>query len=364
MLKLKILRSIVIKRTLRNLISKQKRRRMNGGKIKYKSIKKKKLFRRLCAEVYAPSKIVLAREISHIFVSFKKEIEKKAKLASQNHQILKLNFRETSVIDAPACAVLIATLDTIRNQYPELKFSVIRPKPKPADRRKRDPYDVDGVFCHIGLYKMLGFNYTSSSSQKNVKCWHFIQSDNTDGSITAPLLNELKAMGVNTKGMYSSYIEAIANAVEHAYAENIQTHRYFPIKRWWMLLAILDNELSLFVCDLGHGIPNTLEKTQKASTLKKIWERLKQQLGKPTTDAIYIKASTLIKETRTGLGYRGKGGGDIRSIIDKTPNSSLIIRSNRGMYVYNGRNKADLVKESPYSIDGTIVQWNLPLDTN
>lgn len=72
----------------------------------------------------------------------------------------------------------------------------------------------------------------------------------------------------------------------------------------------------------------------------------------------------MIKETRTGLGYRGKGGGDIRSIIDKTPNSSLIIRSNRGMYVYNGRNKADLVKESPYSIDGTIVQWNLPLDTN
>lgn len=70
-----------------------------------------------------------------------------------------------------------------------------------------------------------------------------------------------------------------------------------------------------------------------------------------------IKASTLIKETRTELEYRGKGGGDIRAFIDKTPNSQLIIRSNRGMYVYNGKYKPDLVKESLYSLNGTVVQW-------
>lgn len=363
MLKLKIWRSIVKKRTLRNLMSKEKKHRMNGGKPKYKLVSKKKFFERLSIEINSPNRIVLAREISRTFVLFKKEMEDKARLASQSHRILKLNFRDTAVIDAPACAVLIATLDSLRNQYPGLKFSVIRPKAKPADQRKRGPYDVDGVFCHIGLYKMLGFNYTSNSSQKNVKCWHFIQSDITDGSITEPLLKELKEMGVDTKGMYSSYIEAIANAVEHAYAENIPTNRFFPIKRWWMLLALLDNELSLFVCDLGHGIPNTLEKTQQANILEKIWEKLRK-LGSPTTDSIYIKASTMIKETRTGLGHRGKGGGDIRSIIDKTPNSSLIIRSNRGMYVYNGQNKPDLTKESIYSIDGTVVQWNLPLSSN
>lgn len=356
----KVWKSIVNKRTIRNLVSKEKKHRMNGGKLKYKSIAKKKLLNRLCVEVYAPNKIILAHEISHTFVTFKKELEEKAKLASQSHRILKLNFRETYVIDAPACAVLIATLDSIRNQYLGLKFGIIRPKTKPADQRRRGPYDVDGVFCHIGLYRMLGFNYTSSSAQKNVKCWHFIQSDSTDGSITAPLLDELKTMGINTKGMYTSYIEAIANAVEHAYADNIQTHRTFPIKRWWMLLAILDNELSLFVCNLGHGIPNTLEKTQKEPILKLLWRRLKLS-GKPSEDSLCIKASTLIKETRTGLEHRGKGGDDIRSIIDKTPNSRLIIRSNRGMYVYNGKDKPDLKGDSPYSIDGTVVEWNLPL---
>ena len=54
----------------------------------------------------------------------------------------------------------------------------------------------------------------------------------------------LKVWGV--KGIYPSYIEAIANAVEHAYAQNIYSEREFPIKRWWMLLAILEGKLSLF----------------------------------------------------------------------------------------------------------------------
>nr|DAP98495.1 MAG TPA: hypothetical protein [Caudoviricetes sp.] len=352
---IRLWRSIVRQRTLRALTSKEKKIRQRGGKPKYKQLAHKSfnLF-----EVIAPYKIILAKEIGYEFVAFKEELEEKAKLAARSRSRLKLNFRDTDIIDAAACSVLIAVLDTIKSQYRTLKFQIVRPKSKPADHRKHIPYDVDAIFCHIGLYKSLGFNYTSSSSQENVKCWHYVYSDSADGEITKPLLDELKSMGV--KGIYPSYIEAIANAVEHAYAQNIYSEREFPIKRWWMLLAILEGKLSLFVCDLGHGIPNTLEKTQKANVLSAIWNRLKQ-LGKPTKDCLYIKASTLIKETRTGLGHRGKGGSDIRSFIDKTPGSRLIIRSNRGMYVYNGKDKPDLTKESRYSINGTVVQWNIPL---
>lgn len=352
---IRLWKSIVERRTLRSLTSKEKKIRLRGGKPKYKMLTHK-LFNLF--EVIAPYRIILAKEINYEFIALKKELEEKAKRAAQSKSRLKLNFRDTDVIDAVACSLLIAVLDTIKSQYSSLKFQIVRPKAKPADYRKHIPYDVDAVFCHIGLYKSLGFNYTSSSAQKNVKCWHYIYSDSTDGEITKPLLDELKNMGV--KGIYSSYIEAIANAVEHAYAENIQSNRNFPIKRWWMLLAVLEGKLSLFVCDLGHGIPNTLEKTQKANVLSAIWNKLKQ-LGKPTKDCLYIKASTLIKETRTGLGHRGKGGSDIRAFIDKTPGSRLIIHSNRGMYVYNGKGKPDLTKESRYSIDGTVVQWNIPI---
>ena len=348
---LRLWKSLVRQRTLRAIVSKEKKIRLRGGKPKYKRVKHKhfNLF-----EVTAPYKIILAKEIGYEFVAFKEELELKAKLAAPSKSRLKLSFRDTAIIDAPACSVLIAVLDTIRCQYPTLKFQIVRPKSKPADHRKHLPYDVDAVFCHIGLYKLLGFNYTSSSSQENVKCWHFIQSDSASGKITEPLFKELKEMGIND--IYSSYFEAIANAVEHAYDPAIQTKRHFPIKRWWMLMAVLEGRLSLFICDLGHGIPNTLDKTQKESLLKRIWLRLKLS-GKPTQDSLCIKASTLIKETRTELEHREKGGSDIRSFIDKTPNSQLIIRSNRGMYVYNGKDKPDWVKESIYSINGTVVQW-------
>ncbi|MFC0988605.1 hypothetical protein ACFGY4_02975 [Pasteurella multocida] len=354
MLQLKIWRSIVNKRTLRNLVSKEKRHRRNGGKNKYKRLQSKRVFQKYFFEILAPSKILLAKAVDYTFASFKKELEDKTRLAAQSKVQIKLNFRDTFVIDAPACAVLIATLDTIKAQYPYLKFKVIRPKHKPYDNNKQSPYDVDAVFCHIGLYKLLGFNYTSSSSQENVKCWYFIQSDNVSGKITEPLLRELNKMGI--KDIYSSYIEAISNAVEHAYDENIPTKRIFPIKRWWMLMAVLEGKLSIFICDLGHGIPNTLEKTQKEPLLKRLWQRL-QLSGKPTEDSLCIKASTLIKETRTELQHRGKGGEDIRSFIDKTPNSKLIIRSNRGMYVYNGKDRHEVLKESVYSLNGTVVQW-------
>ncbi|MCO4167096.1 hypothetical protein L0F67_08025 [Actinobacillus suis] len=285
-------------------------------------------------------------------------------MADQSKSVLKINFRETEVIDASACVALIATLDLIRYQYPKLKFKVVRPKAKPQDNRRHSPYDVDAVFCHIGLYKLLGHNYTSHSSKENVKCWHYIFSDSTNGEITQPLLKELSEMGVNTKGIYSSYIEAIANAVEHAYSNKIPTKRKYPLKRWWMLLAVIENKLSLFVCDLGHGIPNTLEITQEPKLLEKVFAllNLKKISHKATTDSAYIKAATLIKETRTALEYRGKGGADIRSFIDKTPNSKLIIRSNRGMYVYSGKNNNEILKESRYSIDGTIIQWIIPIN--
>ena len=359
---IRLWRSIVKKRTLRSLVSKEKKIRQRGGKPKYKKLAHK-LFNLF--EVIAPSRIILAKEVSYDLIVFKKELEEKAKLAAQSKSRLKLSFRDTEVIDAAACSLLIAILDTIKSQYSSLKFHIVRPKPKPADYRKHIPYDVDAVFCHIGLYKLLGYNYTSHSSQENVKCWHYVFSDNTDGKITEPLLRELSQMGVNTKGIYSSYIEAVANAVEHAYSEKVPTSRRFPLKRWWMLLAIIEGKLSLFVCDLGHGIPNTLEITQEPDLLSKIWNLLRKKIGQKetlaTTDSAYIKASTLIKETRTALEYRGKGGADIRAFIDKTKGSKLIIRSNRGKYIYLGKDKRDFLRESKYSIDGTIIQWIIPI---
>lgn len=357
----KIWHSISLKRFFRKLKTKERKHRQRGGKPRYQKFKYKPLG---AFDIIAPAILSMTKGIDYRFASFTQQLENKSRLAFEQHRVLRINFRDTEVIDASACIVLIAMLDMIKYTYPKLKIKAVRPKSKPHDNRKHSPYDVDAVFCHIGLYKLLGHNYTSHSLPENVKCWHYIFSDSPNGQITQPLLKELSAMGINTKGIYSSYIEAIANAVEHAYSDKIPSQRKFPLKRWWMLLAVIKGKLSLFVCDLGHGIPNTLDITQVPSLLQKVWKLLKSMLreDKVSDDSSYIKAATMIKETRTSLDYRGKGGVDIRSFIDKTPNSKLIIRSNKGAYIYLGKDKPDFLQESKYSMNGTVIQWIIPIN--
>ena len=86
-----------------------------------------------------------------------------------------------------------------------------------------------------------------------------------------------------------------------------------------------------------------------------------------------------MKRTRTELGHRGKGGPDLRSIVETFPSALLSIRSNMGRYVLKGkdhRSKAHRNEKQNYiagtdkrewksniseSILGTIVEWNLSI---
>lgn len=70
-----------------------------------------------------------------------------------------------------------------------------------------------------------------------------------------------------------------------------------------------------------------------------------------------------VKRTRTKLGYRGKGGTDLQSIIENFENAQLRIISNKGNYRYTHRKKArpELMWDAKHSINGTIVEWSVPL---
>ncbi|QNS14539.1 hypothetical protein ICJ55_07155 [Mannheimia bovis] len=344
---------MVRKRTHRNILSRKKHKKPRfRNQISAKGM-----------TVIAPKVLSLSLKHHKVFVYFKNALERLCSEAARSSKKIKINFRETEVLSPDACATLVATIDTIRTLYPNLKFSIIRPKNKPNDYRiqNRMKYDVDAVFCHIGLYKLLGFNYTSHSSKKNVVCWHYIRGDEADGSITKPLKDELENMGISTSGLYRTWIEGISNAVEHAYDIRIPTKRSFPLKRWWMLLAVLNDEMSIFVCDLGHGIPNTLEYTQDEHFLAKLWKEVLRLTTKPTNDCLYIKAAAAIKESRTELDYRGKGSTDIKSLIKENKGSTLFIHSNKGTYTFS-HNGNERCYENQLSINGTIIQWNIPLN--
>lgn len=318
-------------------------------------------------EVKAPTQLLLHSPNQHkYFMEFIYKIEKLSKQAINKKVRLSLDFGNTTHIYPDACVLLIATMDNIKHLYPYLKFKIRKPI-----RNPNSIFDPHAVLCHLGFYKLLGLNYQVNCSSKYVKCWQCVSSNLTDGQITEPLINELKRMGINTSFIYRSYLEGIANAVEHAYINEIELTNPYQLKKWWMLLARLDNRLLLFVCDKGHGIPKTLPYKNKGKILEKLKEKIKNlTLGK--SDCLYIKAYMLVKEiknelakseTRTELSYRGKGKYDIRSFIDKTENSKLIIYSNKGTLEYKG--DVGLTRAICYdnelSINGTILQWVIPI---
>lgn len=318
-------------------------------------------------EVKAPKFMLLKDKKQHTFyMKFIAKIEKASSLANRKKVKLFINFNETVKIYPDACVLLIATMDNIIALYPFLRFVIKKPIKNP-----HSIFDPHAVLCHLGFYKLLKLDYSVNCNSKYVKSWKYVSGNLTDIQLTEPLILEIKKLGINTNYIYRSYLEGIANCVEHAYMDELELNEQQKQKKWWMLLARINDELLLFVCDKGHGIPNTLKYTQPSNILNRLSQKIVGLFDKKY-DCDHIKASMLVKETkrellssdsRTELSHRGKGKYDIRSFIDKTPNSELIIYSNKGTLVYNGKVNLDRSNcyDNELSINGTILQWTIPI---
>mgnify|MGYP003631428317 CR=1 FL=1 len=173
--------------------------------------------------------------------------------------------------------------------------------------------------------------------------------------------------------MYRGAIEAIANCVEHAYPDGSYGRLSASDTRWWMLVGIDAEHISIIVCDLGVGIPTTLPRKHP----EKLLARIASRFGiLDQSDGELIRASTYIRRTRTELENRGKGGQDFRSIVELFPAAQLTIRSNRGAFSLTGENclharreknrrfvegtnRTESVSNYSNSIRGTIIEWVL-----
>lgn len=311
----------------------------------------------------APAKIDLYKPRLHKeFVDFKHDLEAKAKAISQSNYVknLRICFRNTTHITAAAGLLMVATVDNLLSKYPQLTFKVTRPPNRRTDPGTKTENLVDSVLVHLGFYKLIGHaNIKRRCDAKSVTCWQYAYGDDASGEIAATLIQKLATYGVKTNKLYRSCFEAVANATEHAYTDKIAPEKPFNLKRWWFFVGVLNDKITVLICDLGHGIPNTLEVTQSTTMLERLWAKLNFP-SKPTNDCELIKASTIVKETRTKEEFRGKGGTDIKTFVDQTEDSSMIIFSNRGFYKYLGADKPAVALDNKMSVGGTIIQWTIP----
>uniref|UniRef100_UPI004048B317 hypothetical protein n=1 Tax=Rheinheimera sp. TaxID=1869214 RepID=UPI004048B317 len=362
----------------RKISSRRLRGQRLGGPIYTGTRKNPKHSRRRTEyyDVVAPAALDLSKLKSHTkTVDFVQNLREAVRRAAQREGTVKLCFRDTKLITASGGIYLLATTDVLVKQYPTAKFSISWPPAIPHSEFHAAKSVVHSVLRQIGFYSLINVKAHKGEVLPHVDCWHVETATKVESEKLGEAITRLIPYGIRTSALYRSGIEAMSNASEHAYSTNVPSKRIFLEKRWWLFTAVLNHELIVYICDLGHGIPETLPYTQDKSVLDKVYLRLKElvpnyvknRIGVFEGDALQIQASTLIKKTRTELNYRGKGGQDIKSFIDTNPNARLHIYSNKGFLRYKnkqssgGSSELGIGYNNKHSINGTIVGWSVPI---
>ncbi|MBU0914329.1 MAG: hypothetical protein KKF22_17500 [Gammaproteobacteria bacterium] len=377
-------------KSARRLASKLIKRSKLGGPIfsgsrKQPRVGNKKTSPRKLIRVVCPAMLSLHSPALHTkTVKFISEFEKAVRAAQFGSATVHVCFRDTKKIFASGGIYLLARCEVIVNRYRNVKYRVSVPPSLPEPGHIGPQPIAHSVLCQIGFYKLLGIKQPRGAQLPSVDCWYVSSSEKADGEFIGNAIEKLGKTGAEARDLYRSSIEAISNASEHAYSTAIQTDKVFTIKKWWLFSAVLDNEAFFYICDLGHGIPKTLEYTQSPTLLEHIKSLLTKTMSPEqrrgfVEDVHKIKMSTMVKETRTELSYRGKGGGDLKSYISKHSGSVLRIYSNKGAYTFKNKKlpvrSNSLVNEleqtnnkkyetgynNKHSIEGTVIGWSMPL---
>lgn len=281
----------------------------------------------------APAKLDIYRSKNYRkFVEF---IEEFRRLAKQRTKKIFISFKNTQRITAAAGLLLVAETDRIVRAFPEVSIKCSFPPILSEGRYKASHNLVESALKQIGFFKLINQHSNKLTNQSSVRRWRQLSGNTTDGSLAASLLGSLSEVLSKQaqRKMYRGAIEAIANCVEHAYPEYRKDGFGTNDDRWWMLVGVDEDDISVIVCDLGVGIPETLPRKHPETLISKIFDKfgIKDQ-----SDGELIRASTYIRRTRTELTNRGKGGQDFRSIVDTFPSAQLSIRSNRGAFTLTG----------------------------
>lgn len=290
-----------------------------------------------------------------------------------------ISFRDTKTITASGAILFVAEVDRLVQHFRLLnypsKFKALYPPPKVGKNGCQERL-VESILNQVGFFKILGMSMRKCPEYQNVNCWRAASGLTADGSLMGSLIEQIKPEKLDQdfqKALYRGVIEAISNSVEHAYTSKRHDGLDIDDRRWWMFTAETNGRLVVLVCDLGVGIPNTLKHTQRPETLRRILDMLKESAF--STDGLWIKAATLVKKTRTLESHRGKGGSDLRLIIERIQgeanlahNPVLSIFSNKGRFrlsnvagrlFRNSPKSIESIHDHKRSILGTIVEWSI-----
>lgn len=294
--------------------------------------------------ITAPKIIFISEEHGENLSSFISALHKLCKA----HNNIIIDFTNTSKIYASGGLLMYAEIRNCHNTYK------CRIRCSPPKNNK-----VSQVFKQIGLYEFLKKRITVTTTAHDVVQWRFATGKNVDGSKYESILSQYdgKIATSLSSGLFVGITEAMTNCCHHAY---IAARESWPTntdqESWWMFSQEKDNILSVVFCDLGVGIPNTLPQSHPSW-----WDTITRLFHDSNiTDGQIISQAVQLSKTRTQLSHRGKGLSQLSRFIEEHPGSKIIIFSNRGGYVAS-HGKNGIHFDSRNSINGTLIQWTIPL---
>lgn len=259
------------------------------------------------------------------------------------------DFSHVQIMYPDAVIYLLGTLCALKNRHSNV---FLRCNHSMSERTKE-------VLHQVGLLKLLNWHCQIEPKREDVKHWRVAQSNQTDGKYYDDILKHYDGTLTKTlqDGFYRVMIEAMGNAVAHAYEQELMEEHPYKIRDWWIFSQEKDGMLTVVICDVGVGIPTSLP--YKANTL----DIIKSFLGSSKSHSHAIESAIKYSSTRTMQKHRGKGLHQIVTLLGDIPNSSVSIRSNKGLYI---QHTADFTKstkalDSKSGIIGTIISWSIPL---
>lgn len=218
---------------------------------------------------------------------------------------------------------------------------------------------VEQLFQHIGFLEKLGKKCRKVITADNVVNWHFATgTDASTSAFQALLLQHQDAMGgeLTRSELYDCMSEAVTNTKKHAYPSRSDKSE----NRWWMFSQAMDNKLTVAICDLGIGIPDSLLMKKEMS------DYIRDLRGLFRTEQMHkrlLKVAVSSNRSSTGLPYRGKGLPQMLAFIKAGDTGGFRVQSGYGLYAYSAEDKKTLDRIRKCKIRGTLVQWTLPLST-
>lgn len=215
------------------------------------------------------------------------------------------------------------------------------------------------VLTQIGVFEMCGQSYRVRTVDQDVVHWRVARGQKVELSACNQVLDEIEGRLAEPlqRSIDAGLCEALTNVVHHAYIADRDdgTGRYKSCKNWWVFSQVKNNLMSVGICDLGLGIPITLEAKHPS-----LWDKIKSTFHTPT-DSQIISAAVEESRSRTGERQRGKGLGQIARAISSDREAYVAIYSNKGSYTQRG-GVAPALGDYDESIFGTVIVWRVPVE--